>query len=98
LNNIDISTSGKDKTSVFMSSVEVYNKEILDDEIRRLITVNVQLVIDKIETEKVKVNLEADRIRLFGEKNSLIVKKKELRAEIVVLNIAGPSNILVCRY
>ena len=38
-----------------MSSVEVYNKEILDDEIRRLITVNVQLVIDKIETEKVKV-------------------------------------------
>ncbi len=45
-----------------------------------------------METEKAKVNLEADKVRLFGEKNSLVAKKKEFRVEIVVLNVA---NVLV---
>ena len=49
-------------------------------------------MIDKIETEKAKVNLEADRTRLFNEKNSLVAKKEKLRAEIAALNVA---NVLV---
>ena len=53
---------------------------------------------DKMETKKVRVNLEADRVRLFGEKNSLIVKREELRAEIVVLNVTRSFNILVRSY
>ena len=68
----------KGKVSAFTSGVEAYNKEILNDEIYRLTATNVQLMIDKMEAEKVKVNLEADRAQLFGEKNSLIVKKEEL--------------------
>ena len=50
---------------------------------------------NKIETEKTKVNLEVNRVWLFGEKNSLVVKKEELRVEIVVLNVV---NILVRGY
>jgi len=73
LDSTDISTLGKGKALVSTSGVEAYNKEILDDEIRRLITANVQLMTDKMETEKIKVNLETDRIRLFGEKNSPVV-------------------------
>ncbi len=95
MDNTDISTLGKNKTSVSTNDVEAYNKEALNDEIRRLIIVNVQLVIDKIEIEKVRVNLEANRTRLFGEKNSLIVKKEELRTEIVILNIVGFSNVSI---
>ncbi len=53
---------------------------------------------NKIESEKVKINLEADRMRLLGEKNSLIVKREEFRIEIVILNATGPFNILICRY
>jgi len=45
-----------------------------------------------METKKVKVNLEIDKIRLFNEKNSLVAKREELRAEIAVLNA---TNILV---
>ncbi len=55
-------------------------------------------MINKMETEKAKVNLEADRIQLLGEKNSLIVKKKELRTEIATLNVIGLFNIPVYRY
>jgi len=51
-----------------------------------------------METEKAKVNLEADRTQLFDEKNSLVVKKEEFRTEIVILNVAGSSNVPVCRY
>ena len=51
-----------------------------------------------MEIEKTKVNLEADKIRLFGEKNLLVVKRKELRAEIVVLNAVKPPNVLVRGY
>jgi len=46
-----------------------------------------------METEKTKVNLEADKTRLFGKKNFLIAKKEELRAEIAALYTAGPSNV-----
>ena len=53
---------------------------------------------DKMKTEKARVNLKIDRTRLFDEKNSLVVKKEEFRAEIVTLNIAGSSNILICSY
>ena len=50
---------------------------------------------DKMKTEKTKVNLEADKVRLFGEKNSLVVKRKELRTEIVALYAVGSSNVLI---
>ena len=90
--------SGKGKASVFTSGVEAYSKEILSDEICRLTTANVQLVADKTETKKAKVNLEADRVRLFDEKKSLVVKREELRAEIAVLNAAGLSNVPICRH
>ncbi len=53
---------------------------------------------DKREVERVKVNLEADRVRLLKEKNSLIVKREEFRAEIVVMNAVGSFNILVRGY
>jgi len=52
-------------------------------------------MIDKMKIEKVRVNLEVDRVRLFDEKNSLVVKREEFQAEIVALNIA---NIPVCSY
>jgi len=55
-------------------------------------------VVDKIETEKAKVNLEVDRVRLFDEKNFLVVKREELRIEIAVLNVTGFFNVLVCGY
>ncbi len=80
------------------NGIETYSKKTLNDKIRRLIITNAQLIADKIETEKIKVNLETDKIRLFNEKNSLIVKKKEFRAEIVVLNITGFFNVLICKY
>ncbi len=98
MDNTGIFTSGKGKTPASTSSVEAYNKKALDDEIRRLTTANVQLVTDKMETKKARVNLEADRMRLFDEKNSLVVKREELRAEIAALNIAEPSNPLIRRY
>ena len=47
-----------------------------------------------METEKARVNLEANRTQLFGKKNSLVAKKEELRAEIVTLNATGPPNVL----
>ena len=80
---------------VSTNGVEVYNKEVLGDEIRRLIAANVQLVIDKMETEKVRVNLKADKVRLFDKKNSLVIKREEFRVEIATLNAAGLSNVLV---
>ncbi len=92
LDNTDISTSGKGKAFVSTNGVEAYSKEALDDEIHKLIVANVQLMVDKTETEKARVNLEVDRTRLFDEKNSLVVKKEELRAEIVALNVA---NVLI---
>ncbi len=98
MDSTDISTSGKGKAPVFTSGVEAYSKEVLGNKICRLTTVNVQLVIDKIKTEKVKVNLKVDKIQLFDKKNSLVAKREELRTEIVVLNAAGSSNVLVRRY
>ncbi len=71
-----MSTSSKGKTSASTNDIEAYNKETLDDKIRKLTTTNVQLIINKIETEKTKINLETDKIRLFDKKNSLVVKKK----------------------
>ena len=81
-----MSTSGKGKTSVSTNGIEAYSKETLNDEICRLTATNVQLIIDKMETEKVKINLEIDRTRLFNEKNSLVVKREKLRTEITILN------------
>jgi len=95
LDNTDISILNKGKTPVSISNVKAYIKKILNNEIRKLIIVNTQLITNKIKTEKVKVNLEADKIRLFDKKNFLMVKKEELRAEIVTLNIV---NIPVCKY
>ncbi len=93
-----MSTLSKGKMPVFTNGVEAYSKEILNDEICRLIIANVQLVTDKIKTEKVKINLEVDKAQLFGEKNSLVIKKEEFRAEIVTLNTTGLSNVLVRGY
>ncbi len=50
---------------------------------------------DKIETEKTKVNLETDRARLLKKKNPLVVKRKKLRTEIVIMNIIKSFNALV---
>ncbi len=86
-----MSTLGKGKVSVSTSDIEAYNKEILGDEICRLIAANVQLTADKMEIEKARINLEVDRTRLFDEKNSLVVKREELRAEIIVLNVVNVS-------
>ena len=47
---------------VSTNGVEVYNKEVLGDEIRRLTVANVQLVTNKTETEKAKINLKTDRM------------------------------------
>ncbi len=96
MDSTNISISGKGKAPISTSGIEAYSKEVLGNEIRKLTITNVQLVIDKMKTEKVRVNLEADRTQLLSEKNSLVVKKKELRAEIVILNAAGLFNILVC--
>ncbi len=57
-----MSISDKGKTLVSTNDVEAYNKKVLGDEIRKLIITNVQLITDKIKTEKIKVNLKADRI------------------------------------
>ncbi len=51
-----------------------------------------------METKKVKINLEVDRIQLFDKKNSLVVKREELRTEIVTLNVVGLFNILVYKH
>ncbi len=53
---------------------------------------------DKTETKKTKVNLEIDKIQLFGEKNSLVIKKEKLRTKIVILYTAGLLNILIYSY
>ncbi len=95
LDNIDIFILNKGKTFVFTNSIEVYNKKAVDDEIYKLIAANVQLMIDKIEIEKVRVNLEADRTQLFGKKNSLVVKREEFRVEIVVLNVIELFNVSI---
>ncbi len=89
LNSTDIFTLGKGKALASTNGVEAYSKETLGDEIRRLTTANAQLMTDKMKIEKARVNLEADRTRLLDEKNSLIAKKEELRAEIATLNVAN---------
>jgi len=86
LDSTDISTSGKGKTPASTNGVKTYSKEALGNKIRKLTAANAQLMTDKMETEKTKVNLEADRARLFDEKNSLVAKKEELQAEIATLN------------
>jgi len=98
LDNTDISTSSKGKAPTSTNGVKAYNKKVLDDKIRRLITANVQLIANKTEIEKVKVNLEADKVRLLSEKNFLVAKRKELRTEIVILNITGLFNVSIYSY
>ena len=93
-----MSTLGKDKASVSISGIESYTKEQLAVEIQRFSITNIQLMTDKMEIEKVKVNLEANRVRLFDEKNFLIIKREELRIEIVVLNVVRFFNVLIRGY
>ncbi len=76
MNNTDISILSKGKALVSTSGIEVYIKEQLTIEIQRFTTTNVQLMIDKIKTERTKVNLEADRIRLLKKKELLDRQKK----------------------
>jgi len=61
LDSIDISTAGKGKTPVSTSDVEAFIKEQLAIEIQRLSTANTRLMTIKIETEKAKINLKANR-------------------------------------
>ncbi len=98
MDSTDISILDKGKASASVSGVKVYIKEQLAAEIQRFSAANVQLINDKMETEKIKVNLEADRARLLGEKNSLVAKREELRIEIATLNAVGLSNALVRGY
>ncbi len=98
LDNTDISTLNKGKAPVSISGVEAYSKEALGDKIRKLITTNVQLIVNKTETEKAKINLKTDKVRLFDKKNSLVVKKEEFRTEIATLYAAGLSNVLIRRH
>ena len=78
-----------------MNGIEDYNKEVLDNKIRKLTIANIQLITNKMETKKVRINLKVDRTRLLDEKNSLVVKKEEFRTEIVILNIIRFSNVPV---
>jgi len=48
-----------------------------------------------MEIERTKVNLKTDRARLLREKNSLVVKRKELRVEIVVMNAVRSSSVSI---
>ncbi len=98
MDNTNISTSNKGKTPVSTNGIETYNKETLDNEIRRLTTANAQLITNKMKIEKAKVNLKANKVQLLGKKNSLIVKREKLRAEIAILNAAGPPNVLIHNY
>ncbi len=75
-----------------MNGAKAFTKEQLAVKIQRLSAANIQLVNDKIKTEKIKTNLKVNRTRLLGEKNSLIAKREELRTEIVTLNTARPFN------
>ncbi len=61
-----MSISSKGKMPASTNGVEVYTKEQLATEIQRLTTINVQLMTDKMETERTKVNLETDKARLLG--------------------------------
>ncbi len=44
---------------------------------------------DKIEIEKIRINLKANKAQLLNKKNSLVAKKKELRTKIAILNIVN---------
>ncbi len=55
-------TLDKDKAPISTNDVKAYSKKALGDKIRRLITANTQLMIDKIEVEKARINLKIDRI------------------------------------
>ncbi len=90
--------SSKGKAPASINDVEAFIKEQLAVEIQRLSAINAQLISDKIETERVKANLKADKMQLFGKKNSLIVKKEELQTEITILNTIGSFNTSVCSY
>ena len=90
-----MSILNKDKAPVSINGIKAYSKEVLSDKIRRLTIANVQLMIDKMESEKIKINLEVNRARLFGEKNSLVTKREKLRTEIITLNAV---NILIRSY
>ncbi len=98
MDNTGISILSKGKAFASTNDIETYNKKELDNKIRKLITINVQLITDKMETEKTKVNLKADKTRLFNEKNSLVVKREKFRTEIAILNVTGSLNVLIYRY
>ena len=97
MDSTDISTLSKDKTSVSTNGIKTFIKKQLTIEIQRLSTANVQLITNKIKTEKAKVNLQANKTRLLREKNSLVVKREEFRAEIVTMNATGFSNVLTVK-
>jgi len=48
-----------------------------------------------MEIEKTKVNLKTNKTQLLKEKNSLVVKRKELRVKITAINVVRSSNISI---
>ena len=98
MDNPDISISSKGKAPASVNDIETFTKEQLAIEIQRFSTANTQLITDKIKIKKIKANLKIDKAQLFGKKNSLVVKREELRTEIVALNAIGFFNISIRGY
>ncbi len=73
--------------------MKTYNKEVLEEEIYRFITTNVQLVNDKLDIKAAKTKLEIDKARLINEKNIFVAKKEELRVELIETVITFITNI-----
>ena len=82
MDNIDISTSDKGKTSVSTNGIKAYSKEAFGDEIHRLIQTNIQLAQNKQNSDVIKATIEANKNRFISEKNVLVVKHEELRREV----------------
>jgi hypothetical protein len=76
-------STSKGKRPVSTNDIEAYNKEQLAEEIRKLTTVNAQLMNDKLRTETTNAKLEADKNRLINEKNTFVAKRKKLQTKLI---------------
>jgi len=93
LDNNDISTLNKVKAPTSTNGIKAFNKEVLKEEIRRLIIINVQLMNNKLDVEAAKIKLKADKTKLISEKNIFVAKREELQVKltetivILIINI-----------
>ncbi len=83
LDNNGISILNKGKILALTNGIKAYNKEILGEEIYRLTATNTQLMNNKLNIKIAKTKLEADKVKLISEKNIFVVKREELRAELI---------------